>query len=111
MCTAHNDCHAYSYDASLCYEAGSFGLLRANPDLSNGRLVYVDSVVDIVVSSEVDSIVDVVPAVTTESSVLIFHIENGHGTVPNYAPQILQINGQFPFFYSFPQLEQGRHDQ
>ena len=67
----------------------------------------VDSVVDVVVSSEVDSAVDVVPAVMSESSVIIFPIENGHGTVPNYAPQILQINGQFPFFYSFPQLEKG----
>ena len=55
----------------------------------------VDSVVDVVVSSEVDSVVDVVPAVMSESSVIIFPIENGHGTMP---PKFFKSVDNFPSF-------------
>ena len=62
----------------------------------------VDSVVDVVVSSEVDSVVDVVPAVISESSVLIFPIEKGHGMVlPNCAFQLPNSSNQMDNFSHF----------
>ena len=68
MCSAHYDCHAYYYDASLCYEAGSSGLLIANPDLSNGRLVYVDSVVAITTTTTTTSSSTTTTTTTTTST-------------------------------------------
>ena len=61
--------------------------------------VVVDFVVDVVVDSVVDSVADVVPADTSESSVLIIHIVQGHGMVlPGHVMTLQSLRNTFPYF-------------
>ena len=42
VCTKNQDCHAYYFDSTTCYEASSTGLIRANPNSPSSIEVYYD---------------------------------------------------------------------